>query len=140
MLPIVFSSCSKICDGCIVEWCRSGRRLFNDPLSHIDTGNLSAYRPSLCVSRFLVKLFAALEENDMFHLSTATARLCSPFRKGHLLVLSSEKRSAAHGMWSGRSYVCGVKPTLCKLPARRGARPTTSRCSIFCESCGWPTL
>ena len=37
----------------------SGGRLFNDALPHMDTGNVTAYFPILCVAWFLVELFVA---------------------------------------------------------------------------------
>ena len=38
----------------------SGGRLFNDPLPHMDTGNVTAHFPILRVAWFLVELFVAL--------------------------------------------------------------------------------
>ena len=59
----------------------SDDRLFNDPLPHMDTGNVTAYFPILCVAWFLVELFVERLANDRFHVSVAIARLCRPLCK-----------------------------------------------------------
>ena len=114
--------------------------MFNDPLPHRDTGNLSAFRPTLCVSWFLVKLVAALGAIDWFRISAAMARLCSPFRKGHVLVLSSENVvlhmacDVAGSMYvaSGQQYA-GLEFGEEQVPLQLDVH-------FFYGCCGWPTL